>query len=366
MRRAVLLALLSVLTFVTAGCLHEADEEVPPAAPATAETEGAEQAERSEQAERAEQTETGQRAQDGDDLFARIPQVVREVEPSVVSVLLEAGIGSGVIWDSAGLIVTNHHVVAAGGEVAVALASGERVPARVEATDERTDLAVLRVRRDGLPAADFAEELPEVGSLAIAIGSPLGFEKTVTAGIVSGLGRGLPPDATQPAALVDLIQTDAAISPGNSGGALVDASGRVIGINVAYIPPQSTGAVAIGFAIPATTVVPVVRQLLETGHVRHAYLGVVGAAVTTAIAQQFDLGVDRGVLVQDVEPGTPAAQAGMRPGDVIVELAGEELTRVEDLLTVLRRHAPGDEIGAVTVRAGERVELTVVLAERPE
>jgi serine protease DegQ len=353
-----LVLLLAALALVAAGCLHEeeAEQADEPAQTVATETEEAEAAPPRE-AEPLEAT--------GDNLFGAIPEIVRRVEPSVVSVLLEQGIGSGVIWDG-GLIVTNHHVVAGAGQVTVALATGERLTATVEASDARTDLAILRVERDDLPAAEFAAELPEVGALAIAIGSPLGFENTVTAGIVSGLGRALPPGVTQPAALVDLIQTDAAISPGNSGGALVNSAGQVIGINVAYIPPQQTGAVAIGFAIPTTTVIPVVEQLLETGQVRHAFLGVAGRAVTPAIAENFALGVDQGVLVQDVEPGTPAQEAGLQPGDVLVEFDGEQLSRVEDLLTLLRRHAPGDEVEIVLVREGARSEVTVVLAERPE
>jgi len=171
---------------------------------------------------------------------------------------------------------------------------------------------------------------------------------------------------TRQAALVDLIQTDAAISPGNSGGALVGASGEVIGINVAYLPPGQTGAVAIGFAIPVTTVRPVVEQLLETGVVRHAFLGVGGTSLTPAIAENFDLGVDQGVLVQEVQPGSPAAEAGLAPGDVLVELGGEPLSSVEDLLTVLRRHAPGDEVEVAWFRDGERREATVALAERTD
>jgi serine protease DegQ len=354
MHRSLLPALLVVLALLTAGCLHETEVE----AEAEQDTETAVTLE--EPPREAEPI-----VQDGDSLFGSIPEIVRRVEPSVVSVLRADGVGSGVIWEDEGLIVTNAHVVVGVGEVTIALASGERLSAVVEASDARTDLALLRVDRSGLPPADFAEALPEVGSLAIAIGSPLGFENTVTAGIVSGLGRALPIEMTQGAALVDLIQTDAAISPGNSGGALVNSAGQVIGINVAYIPPQQQ-AVAIGFAIPATTVIPVVEQLLETGQVRHALLGVGGSAVTPPIAEYFDLGVDQGVLVQEVQPGTPAAEAGLQPGDVLVEFGGEDLARVEDLIAALLRRAPGDEVELAFVRQGERTEATVSLAERTD
>ena len=356
--RRLLLPGFAALALLAGGCAPggTAREEEPQAQTATArqETRTAEPSEREPVA--------GGRG----DSFGSIPEVVRRVEPSVVSILRDGGVGSGVIWDADGLVVTNHHVVEGATSLTVALATGERLPGVVEASDPRTDLAVVRVDRSGLPAAEFAEGLPEVGSLAIAIGSPLGFENTVTAGIVSGLGRALPIGVTQRAALVDLIQTDAAISPGNSGGALVNAAGQVIGINVAYLPPSETGAVAIGFAIPTTTVLPVVEQLLETGQVRHAFLGVGGSALTPAIAQHFDLGVDQGVLVQEVEPGSPADGEGLVPGDVLVELDGEPLARVEDLLTVLRRHAPGDEVALAWFRDGERRETTVVLAERAD
>jgi S1-C subfamily serine protease len=181
------------------------------------------------------------------DGFAAIPGVVDAVEPSVVSVSTDVGEGSGVIWSADGVIVTNAHVVQGAAEVTVVLASGARLPAQIEAGDQRFDLAVLRVERDGLPAARFQQSPPDVGELAIAMGNPAGFEQSVTAGIISGLHRSIPSGGQTPA-LVNLIQTDAAISPGNSGGALVDGDGDVIGINVAYLPPTQ-GAVALGFEI---------------------------------------------------------------------------------------------------------------------
>ena len=338
-----------------AGCTHEegATEETPaPQEPELVET------------REVPPGRTGQIEQGADTLFGSIPGIVRELEPSVVSVLREGGIGSGVVWRP-NLVVTNHHVIEGAAQVTVALATGERLPATVEASDPRTDLALLRVERDDLPPAEFADALPEVGSLAIAIGSPLGFEGSVTAGIVSGLGRALPIELTPGTALVDLIQTDAAISPGNSGGALVNSAGQVIGINVAYIPPAER-AVAIGFAIPAPTVTAVVEQLLEEGAVRHAFLGVGGSALTPAMAQHFDLGVEQGLLVQDVSPGSPAERAGLEPGDVLVELDGEPIARVEDLVAVLFRRSPGDEAELAFVREGERREARVTLAERPD
>ena len=296
----------------------------------------------------------------------RIPAIVREVQPSVVTILTDAGQGSGVVWSSEGLIVTNHHVVDGARRVEVAFADGERVAAEIVATDGRTDLAVVRADRTGIPEAEFAESLPEVGSLAVAIGNPLGFENTVTAGIVSGLHRSIPGSAGRTTALVDLIQTDAAISPGNSGGALVDREGRIIGINVAYLPPQSSGAVSIGFAIPAPTAVSVVEQLLSQGRVSHPYLGVRPAGITPAIARRLNLERDTGVLVLDVTRGGPAEAAGLRPGDVIIALDGVAVDTAEDFLAALRAYEPGDEVTVRVSRAGDEAELTATLGELPE
>jgi serine protease DegQ len=300
--------------------------------------------------------------------FDRIPEVVKDVEPSVVAIAVEGqggrGEGSGVIWDDEGLIVTNNHVVEGAAEVDVVLASGARLDAEIAETDSLSDLAVLRVDQEGLPAAEFADDLPEVGELAIAIGNPSGFEQSVTAGIVSGLHRSIPSGGQTPA-LVDLIQTDAPISPGNSGGALVGADGKLIGINVAYLPPQTSGAVSIGFAIPAPVVRAVVDQLLEQGRVERAFLGVDPVQITPELAEQFDLDVESGAGVESVEDGSAAEEAGLRGGDVIVELEGEDIATVEDLFARLRDFQPGDEVTLTVVRDGDRREVEVTLDERP-
>ena len=301
----------------------------------------------------------------GGDTFGRIPQVVKKVDSAVVAITTDQGEGSGVIWSKGGLVVTNHHVVEGASSIEVVLASGERLPASTEATDPLSDLAVLRIRRDGLPAAAFERRLPVVGQLAIAIGNPSGFEQSVTAGIVSGLHRAIPESSQQTQALVDLIQTDAAISPGNSGGALVDANGKVIGINVAYIPPQE-GSVSLGFAIPAAEVVSVVEQLLQSGRVERAYLGVEGPfQVTPAMAANFGLGVDDGVGIEDVQSGRAAARAGLQGGDVIVSIAGNPIPTVEELFAELRRLRPGQKVRVVVFRDGNRRTFDVTLDERP-
>jgi serine protease DegQ len=213
-----------------------------------------------------------------------VVDIVNNVQPSVVTVLVDNGLGSGIIYDSNGDIVTNNHVVAGSLHYTVALATGERLTATLVGTDPQTDIAVVHVDRSSLPPATFASGVPPVGSLAVVIGSPLGFEDTVTAGVISGIGREIPGSASQGTPLVDLIQTDAAISPGNSGGAVVDAAEQVVGMSEAYIPP-SVGAVAIGFAIPAATVTRVADDIIAGQPVQHTYLGIRYGAVTAQVAQ---------------------------------------------------------------------------------
>jgi len=296
--------------------------------------------------------------------FTTIPQIVREVEPSVVSILRSDAQGSGVIW-SADVVVTNNHVVDGVTELTIAFADGTRARGHVLARDPLTDLAVVKSDRNNLPPATFAPQVPPVGSLAIAIGNPLGFENSVTAGIVSGQNRSIPGAAASAPALVDLVQTDAPISPGNSGGALVGPDGRIIGINVAYLPPQESGAVAIGFAIPAPTVVDVVDQLLKTGRVEHAFLGVQSAPITPEIAERFGLGQTTGALVVDVVPDSPAAKAGIKPGDVIVRVGDAQVNAVEDLLAALRHHQPGDQVTVRILRNGQQRDVVVTLGTLP-
>jgi serine protease DegQ len=294
-----------------------------------------------------------------------IPAIVRKVEPSVVTIFVGNGLGSGVVWAKDGTLVTNHHVIESagtGGQVQIAFADGRRVAGRVRASDPITDLAVVKADRTDVPPATFQKNLPVVGELAVAIGSPQGLESTVTAGIISGLHREIPGADQQ--SLVDLLQTDAAISPGNSGGALVNGRGEIVGINEAYLPP-STGAVSLGFAIPSSTVVDVVGQLLENGRASHAFLGVEPSAITPEIAAQLGLDRTTGVVVLGAEPGGPAADAGIQPGDVLTRMGNRELEGVEDLLDELRQHNAGDRVQITLVRGGRTQQVEVTLAERP-
>jgi S1-C subfamily serine protease len=282
-----------------------------------------------------------------------IPNLVEQLQPSIVSVLVQTveggGQGSGVVWDGTrGLIVTNNHVVEGATAVEVQLASGDQIPAEVVATDPNTDLAVIRVGRTDLPSAEFASELPRVGQLAVALGNPLGFENTVTAGIVSAVHRNL--DNGGP--YVDLIQTDAPISPGNSGGALVNAAGQVIGINSAGIPATSN-ANSLGFAIPSTTVRSIVNQLVEGGQAGLAFLGVSSEN-------------DGGALVTSVTPGSAADAAGLESGDVIAAVDGTPIGSTEELVSELRSHAPGDQVTLTVVRNGEQLDLQATLGNRAD
>ncbi|MEV6904052.1 trypsin-like peptidase domain-containing protein [Amycolatopsis sp. NPDC051372] len=297
--------------------------------------------------------------------LADVPAVSASVLPTVVKVLTSGGNGSGVIYTADGLVLTNEHVIRGAASVQVAFADGQRYSATVRAVDVATDLALVQTGRSGLPVARFQARLPVIGELAVVVGSPLGFENSVTAGVVSGLHREIPGSATETQALVDLIQTDAAISPGSSGGAVVNTRGEVMGISEAYIPPQA-GAVSLGFAIPAATATDVAEQLRATGRARHAFAGLEPAQITPQIAAQMHLPSTDGVIISAIVPGGPAANAGLHPGDVILTVDATPTRRPEDFLGALRRRTPGDEI-AVTVRGpgGQERSAELTLTDRP-
>lgn len=307
-----------------------------------------------------------------------VPEVAREIEPSVVQVNVSTiqttpygpqeaeGSGSGVIYRENGHIITNAHVVEGARTVNVAFADGSVETGRVVGSDPYTDIAVVKVDRENLPAADFGGGDLDLGQLAIAVGSPSGFQSTVTTGVISGLNREVPPEITggsQETALVDLIQTDAAISPGSSGGALVDRNANVVGINVAYLPPAQTGAVNIAFAIPAATATDVANQIIENGRAEHPYLGVSLVDLTPEAARQLGASVESGVIVTDVDPGGPADDAGIEPGSVITAVSSEKVTNTGDLLSVLRRFDPNEPVEITVARDGNAREFTVDLQE---
>ncbi|MEV6842784.1 trypsin-like peptidase domain-containing protein [Actinoplanes sp. NPDC051411] len=289
-----------------------------------------------------------------------IVDVVARLEPSVVTIQTSEGLGSGVVYRSDGVLVTNAHVVGTAKQVQVSFADGTKVPGQVTGSDDLTDLAVVKVQRSGLPAVTVRPDLPSAGETALAIGSPLGFENTVTEGIISGVSRQIPASTTGGRPLVDLIQTDAAISPGNSGGALIDRQGRLVGLNEAYIPP-SAGAVSIGFAIPASTVTDVAGQLLRNGTVAHPFLGVTLTTLTAQVAQELGMKVTSGALVRQVQSGSPAATAGVQSGDVIVSFNGSPVQSVGDVYAALRKAKPGDKVSVGVNRGGKVSTVSVTL-----
>jgi S1-C subfamily serine protease len=276
-------------------------------------------------------------------------------------------LGSGVIYRSDGYILTNAHVVGDAETVTVRLASGDVLDAEVVGTDPLNDLAVIRVEQEGLPAINLrGEDELIVGETVIAIGSPFGLDASVTSGIISGLNRDLRVDDEDAVGLVipSVIQTDAAINPGNSGGALVDAEGRLVGINTAILS-RTGGNQGIGFAVPAAQAVSSADQIIEQGFVRHPLLGISGVDVSPEIAEEFGLQASRGAVVDAVQEGTGAEEAGVRSGDIIVAVDGEPLATMSQLVAEVRSRAPGDVVELDIVRAGEELTIEVTLSERP-
>jgi len=304
-------------------------------------------------------------AQDGApavlDAPSPVPEIARTVLPSVAQVAIGPGAGSAVIYREDGYLVTNNHVVAeSDGNVQVILADGRRRDAEVVGTAPFTDLAVLRIDEQDLPAATFAADIPEIGSTAVAVGSPFGLDATVTAGVISATDRELRGGGES---LGGLIQTDAAINPGNSGGALADDRGRIIGINTAILSGSGTNA-GVGFAVPATSVTAVADQLIETGDVRPGFLGISGQDVSPEAAEAF--GVPEGAVIEEVVPGSGADEAGLRPEDVIVALDGEPIDSMLGLSSRILVHQPGDQVTIRFVRDGQEQEATITLGERTD
>lgn len=288
--------------------------------------------------------------------------VVEDIAPSVVTLRHPDGLGSGVVYKP-DVIITNQHVVANHTDLIISYADGSESAGTVIGTDPMNDLAVVRSARKGLTPARFRNDQPRQACRVLAIGSPLGLQNSVTEGIVSGLHRSLPADAQGPSP-TDLIQTDAPISPGNSGGALLDIQGQVVGINEAYLPPQA-GAVSIGFAIPAGTAVDIAERLLSGRTVGQPYLGVSVGELTPTIRDRLGVKTQDGALVLGVAPNSPAAATGVRPGDVIVKLGDTDVHNPQDLANVLRSTKPGDQVPLVVVRGADRTELRVSLGNQP-
>lgn len=301
-----------------------------------------------------------------------IIEAVRKVKPAVVTVvnrlatrrsfLSPTASGSGVIIDKQGYIVTNNHVVQNAQSLLVILSDGTKMDAKLVGTDSLADLAVIKV--DGaVPAVATLGDSSALqpGQVAIAIGSPLGdFRGTVTVGVISALNR-------QVGTMQGLIQTDAAINNGNSGGPLVNSLGQVIGINTLVVRSTNEGNVAegLGFAIPSNLVREITTQLITKGRVERSYLGITYQPVDPLSTSGMDLSVTYGVVVAKVEPGSPAAKAGLQDGDVILAFNNQKLD--EDALTALLvKHKPGDVVTLTIWRNGKQIDLTVTLGARPQ
>ena len=279
-------------------------------------------------------------------------EAVNKVTPAVVTIRASGGLlgsangtGSGFIYDADGWIVTNRHVVADASELVVVLNDGRQFPGEVYGIDTLTDLAIVKIDATGLPVAPIGSSADlKPGQLAIAIGNPLGYENTVTTGVVSGLGRQIQAsDAQQTSSeqLNNLIQTDAAINPGNSGGPLVNSAGQVIGVNTAV----NADAQGVGFSIPIDVAKPIMQQALDGQELVRPWIGVYYQPIDPALAEAQDLPVEYGALIgtadgsgQAVFPGSPAEAAGLQAGDIIVAIDGEQLAADSDLSTLILPH----------------------------
>jgi S1-C subfamily serine protease len=302
-----------------------------------------------------------------------VTSVVDAVGPAVVSISVRGpesrgpgwgrrggGSGSGVLFTPDGYILTNAHVVRGGGRLEVALTDGSTHPAQLCGADPATDTAVIRIEGTGLPHAQFGESARlRVGQLCIAIGNPLGFSSTVSAGVVSALGRNM--RAQDGRLMENIIQSDVALNPGNSGGPLVDTRARVIGVNTAMI----FGAQGISFAVPIDTAKWVVGQIMTQGRVRRSWLGIVAQnrRIDPRVRRHLDLLQESGVEVMSVEPSGPAASAGVRDGDIVLALDGRPVQSVDDVHRTLTQWPVGKPLPLAALRRTERVDVVALPTE---
>ncbi len=274
----------------------------------------------------------------------------------------ENSLGSGVIVSPQGLILTNHHVVEAADEIQVALADGRTLPANVVGTDPETDLAVIKIEARDLPAITFgSSDQIGVGDVVLAIGNPFGVGQTVTQGIVSALGRNHLGINT----FENFIQTDASINPGNSGGALVDTDGHLIGVNSA-IYSRTGSSNGIGFAIPVSLAKQVMEQIVRQGGVTRGWIGVEAQDISPELAESFKLNEVRGALIAGILRGGPADKAGMRPGDVLLEINGRKVMDTSTMLNLIAVLKPGSAVTLGVVRHGEQKSLSATIGRRPK
>jgi S1-C subfamily serine protease len=321
-----------------------------------------------------------------------IRQVAEKVKPAVVQVTNEqsnpftqfgsssqevpVGVGSGIIYDNQGHILTNAHVVDGAQSLLVSLPDGRSFQAKLIGSDPQTDLAVLQISGSNLPVAQLGDSSQlQVGDWVVAIGNALALPggPTVTAGVVSALGRTIQePGSSQSSSagpfLFDLIQTDAAINPGNSGGPLVNLNGQVVGINTLAAGTAGASGVeadGIGFAISISTAKPIADQLVATGKVIHPYMGIGYVPLNPAIAAQLGTSATQGAVIMQVAPGSPAADAGLQTQDVITEINGTPLTGESTLAQIVQSHKPGDTLNLTVVRGSQTLQVKITLGTMP-
>jgi len=310
-----------------------------------------------------------------------VATIAKKVTPSIVNVDVSAtsqgnlfnpsstqkGTGSGVIYTADGYIITNNHVVENAQDITVTLASGTELKAKLVGTDPENDIAVIKIDKAGLPPISIGNsDTLVVGQLVVAVGSPLGFEQTVTAGIISALHRNVAADTQsgQVSVLTDLIQTDAAINPGNSGGALSDGGANLIGINC-MIASQSGGSEGIGFAIPVNTAKRVADAIIAGKSVSHPFIGVQGQSVTSDVASQYNLPVTEGAFVTSVVPGSSAEKAGLKSGDIVVAADGQPVKTIDDLIAEVRKKNVGDKMSVTYYNNGTKKTADMTIQEEP-
>jgi S1-C subfamily serine protease len=327
-----------------------------------------------------------------DPIEAENVRIYKQASPAVANIVTRAvqydfflnpvpveGAGSGFLIDTAGRILTNYHVIAGAQTIQVTLGDQSRYIAKFIGADTRNDIALIQIDPKGrhlvpLPLGESRNLI--VGQRVLAIGNPFGFQSTLTTGVISSLGRTVQTD--QNTFIDQAIQTDAAINRGNSGGPLLNTHGQVIGINSAIFSPSGTTA-GIGFAIPIDTAKRVARELIKNGHVVHASIGASGRAIWPGLAEALDLGVNRGIMIERVAPGGPAAQAGIRGGnrtvlaglqelqvggDILVAIDGHPVNNQSDLSLMLNRARPGDVVTLTIVRNGKKRDVRVKLGEQ--
>lgn len=273
----------------------------------------------------------------------------------------QSSLGSGVIVSPQGYILTNNHVVEAASGIEVALADGRKVTASIVGTDPETDLAVIKVDLQNLPAITLGHsEHAKVGDVVLAIGNPFGVGQTVTMGIVSALGR----NHLGINQFENFIQTDAAINPGNSGGALIDPQGNLLGINSA-IYSRSGGSLGIGFAIPVTTVKMVMESIIKSGHVVRGWIGVEPQDITPELAESFGLSQKNGAIIAGVLKNGPADKAGVRPGDILLAVEGKSVADTTEMLNLIAQLTPGAKAKISVLRKNEKSTLEILIGKRP-